>query len=150
MKNLVTVDRFDLGPFSFFGEFERDMRQVLDSMIATKNSETSLTKDIDFLPSCELMEQDSQYVLSFDLPGIPKKDIHIEAQNSQLKILGERKMAKEKMGYCEKSYGNFERTVSLPKGIREDEIKASYRDGVLTLTLPKSQKVLPKKIEIAH
>ncbi|KAF8237894.1 small heat shock protein [Tricholoma matsutake] len=91
---------------------------------------------------------------TFELPGMQKEGVSIDVHNGRLTVSGETKMSSEheESGYAvrERKYGKFARTLQLPQGVKEDEIKASMEDGVLYVTFPKSAPDLaPKKISIA-
>lgn len=84
----------------------------------------------DFTPSCEVTEKDGHYLLSFDLPGVAREDITIEAQEGRLSVKGRRKQGGERY---------FESTLNLPDGVDPEGIKAVSVDGVLTIALKKAK-----------
>jgi HSP20 family protein len=92
--------------------------------------------------------------VKLDLPGVDPKDIHVKVMEGELTVTGERKADKEikEEGYYRKetTYGFFERHMSVPKGIKESDIKAEYEHGVLEISMPRAAKVedLPKAREI--
>ncbi|KAK7037764.1 hypothetical protein VNI00_010725 [Paramarasmius palmivorus] len=91
---------------------------------------------------------------TFELPGLKKEDVQIDVHDGRLTISGESKISEEhqKDGYAvrERRFGKFSRTLRLPQGVKEEEIKASLENGVLTVTFPKSGKeAAPKKITIS-
>lgn len=91
---------------------------------------------------------------TFELPGLKKEDISIDVQNGRLAVSAESKLSSERNenGYAvrERRYGKFSRTLQLPQGLKDEEIKASMKNGVLTVTFPKSSPELaPKKITIS-
>ena len=104
-------------------------------------------------PSMDLMESDDQYHLSVNLPGISKKDVSISVENNRLTIRGERaaesRSEDDSILRMERSFGSFYRAVRLPESVNEDAIKASFKDGVLSVVLPKTEKSRPKKISIS-
>jgi len=101
----------------------------------------------------DLMESDEHYLLRADLPGIAKKDVAITVEDNRLTIRGERKaeskMEDENIVRMERSFGSFYRSLRLPKTVNEDQIKASFDHGVLSVEIPKTEKSKPKKIEIS-
>lgn len=105
-----------------------------------------------FLPPAEISENETQYLLSVDLPGLKKEDLKIEVVDSVLTITGERKREKrsdgERVTTLEKAYGSFKRSFRLPNTLNADKIEARYEDGVLELSLPKSEAAQPRRIEI--
>jgi HSP20 family protein len=105
-----------------------------------------------FLPSSELTEDDNNYYLVVELPGLAKENIKIEADKKRLKIFGERKEEKQKENarqhYSELSYGSFSREYQFRESIEEGKIQANYQNGILSLTIPKSGESELQKIEI--
>ena len=107
-----------------------------------------------FIPTADVFARDGSLVVKIDLPGVDPKDIHVKLLEDDLFVTGERKADKEvkEEGYYRKevSYGFFERHMTVPKGIKESEIKAEYDHGVLEITMPRSAKVedLPHVKEI--
>ncbi len=105
-----------------------------------------------FTPFANLAETESGYELTLDLPGIDASLVSVELNDGQLIVSGERKAEAETDGKTyhrvERRYGKFRRVLSIPAPVNEDAITADYKDGVLTVVLPKSEKVKPKKISI--
>lgn len=105
-----------------------------------------------FAPEVDITGNDDEIVIHADLPGVEAKDVHIDVSNNILTISGERREEtekKEKNSYrTERFFGSFQRSFSLPEGMDSDKVKASYKNGVLTVTIPKSEKVKPKQISI--
>ena len=107
---------------------------------------------VTWAPRVDVHETDKEIHLYIDLPGVNKDDIKVEIKNNVLTISGERKqMPKgEKAEYSrvERNYGKFERSFGLPDIVNTDSIGANYKDGVLTVTLQKTEKAMPKKIAV--
>ena len=103
-------------------------------------------------PAIDVEEKDGKYLVRADLPGLKKKDIHVELHEGYLTIRGERKAEhkEDKKNYYryERTYGSFERTIRVPKGVTDKDIHATYKDGVLELTVPAPQVVEPKTTEV--
>ena len=103
-------------------------------------------------PAIDIEEKDGNYLLRADLPGMKKKDIHVELKDGYLTLRGERKDEHEenKEGYhrVERTYGSFERTFRVPKGVTDKDIHAQYRDGVLELTIPTPKLEEPKTVPV--
>ncbi len=104
------------------------------------------------VPAVDLEETDDAFKITAELPGMDKKDIHITFENNVLTISGEKKAEKEikEENYhrLERSYGKFQRSFELPGYINRDKIEADYKDGVLHITVPKSEEAKPKQIEV--
>lgn len=100
----------------------------------------------------DAIENEDCFELYLDIPGIDKKDVSIEIKDNKLEITGERTKFEnnEKLNFrlSERKYGKFGRTFLLPNNLDTDKIGAEYKDGVLKITIPKSEKALPKQIEI--
>ncbi|MFC1551596.1 Hsp20/alpha crystallin family protein [Candidatus Latescibacterota bacterium] len=103
-------------------------------------------------PRADVQETDTDYVIDIELSGIDKTDIKVEVKNDVLTISGERKEEKKtkEKGYqsIERHYGQFERKFSLPDIVNAENISAKYDNGVMTLTLPKTEKALPREIAV--
>lgn len=103
-------------------------------------------------PALDLSETDNAIDVRMDLPGISAKDIDIQVNGNLLTISGERKEEKEEKGKTfhrvERHYGNFSRSVTLPCMINESEVAAEYKDGVLTIKLPKTEESKVHKIKV--
>ncbi|PPQ84952.1 hypothetical protein CVT25_004465 [Psilocybe cyanescens] len=109
-----------------------------------------------FKPRMDLHEDISKNLVTatFELPGLVKENVNIDVHNNRLTVSAESKQASEfeENGYAvrERQYGKFSRTLQLPTGVQNDEIKASMDNGILTITFPKSTPELaPKKIAVA-
>ncbi len=96
--------------------------------------------------------EDDKFIVRTDLPGIDPKDVDIKVVGNMLTIKGEREEKKEtkKADYVHREirYGSFERSISLPEGIKGDDLKATYKDGVLELTAPMPKEAIPKEVKI--
>tara|TARA_Y100000590_G_scaffold55662_1_gene58280 strand:+ start:381 stop:797 length:417 start_codon:yes stop_codon:yes gene_type:complete len=103
-------------------------------------------------PSFEVLDMDTSYRVRAELPGMDKKDVNIEIQNDVLTISGEKKYNNENLdsNYSEFSYGEFSRSFNLPDDVKGNNIKASMRNGILALEIPRSKKIKPdvKRISI--
>ena len=91
-------------------------------------------------PNLELGETDKEIRVTAELPGLDEKDVEIIVEDGALTLRGEKKSEVEDKdrGYSERSYGRFERRIGLPRGIEQDKATATFRNGLLTVTLPKS------------
>jgi len=103
-------------------------------------------------PALNVSETDNAIEVRMDVPGIDAKDIDIQVVGNLLTIAGERKEEKEEKGKTfhrvECQYGNFSRAVTLPCGVTEDKVVAEYKDGILKVTLPKSEEAKAHKIKV--
>jgi HSP20 family protein len=103
-------------------------------------------------PALDLYEGKDEYVIRAELPGMQKEDIEISLHNGALSISGERKGGEDseegEAHRRERFFGRFQRTLELPKPVMSDQVKASYKDGILTITLPKTEEAKPKQITV--
>ena len=92
-------------------------------------------------PSLEFGETDTEVRVIAELPGLDEKDVDITVEEGVLTLRGEKKSEVEDKdrGYTERSYGRFERRIGLPRGVERDKSSATFQNGVLTITLPKSE-----------
>jgi HSP20 family protein len=106
-----------------------------------------------WVPTLDVWESEDALHYAFDLPGIPKDKIAIEVEDGALTVSATRERGQKTGGEgfqrFERRYGSFTRTVGLPQGVSEDEIKATYEHGVLEIRVPKPEQPKPKRIEIA-
>ena len=103
-------------------------------------------------PLTDISEDNENYYLNLDVPGVDKNDVKISYSNGNLVIKGERKDEKEtkKSEYhrIERSFGKFFRSFTLPEKIKEDKIEAKFKDGALSIVIPKADEVKPREIEV--
>ena len=102
-------------------------------------------------PTVDIKETDEELTLMVDLPGLEKKDVQLSLENNVLTIKGERRFEheeKENFYRLERAYGVFSRTFTLPRNVKADAVDASFKNGVLTVSLPKVEEARPKQIEI--
>jgi len=137
-----------IDPLDLVTGLQDDMNRLFSSSLS-RGSQGSFGE---FLPSLELKEDENQFLLHLDIPGMDRKDLDISVTGSTLTIKGERKEEENKKGkgyfYSERRYGSFQRSIELPAEVDADKVMAGYKDGVLELTLPKSEKAKPKQIRV--
>jgi len=106
----------------------------------------------DWVPVVDIIETESEYLIKAELPEVKKEDVKITLQEGVLTIQGERKQEKEEKGKkfhrIERTYGTFSRSFTLPGYVDDAKVSAEFRDGVLNLHLPKSEKAKPRAIEV--
>lgn len=116
------------------------------------NESLSMGGRMGFAPVVDVIEDDKQYSINVTLPGMKKEDININLEDRTLTISGERKQEKEdknvKYHLVESRYGKFERSFTLPESAELDTLAAKYEDGMLRLTVNKSEKKLSKQIKV--
>ncbi len=128
---------------------QREIDRMFDRFRGGQSDEGSL---IGWSPVVDILEEENQYIVRAELPGVDKNDVKITVENSQLTIRGEKKQEEEKEGRnyhrVERSYGSFYRSFSLPTTVLSSKIEAAFADGVLTVTIPKAEEAKPKAIEV--
>lgn len=108
----------------------------------------------EWAPVVDIVEDDKEYLIQLEIPGIRKEDVKVAVDNGVLAITGERKFekdakdAKTKYHRVERSYGTFVRAFTMPDDGDPTKVAAEFRDGVLTVHIPKSEEARPKQIEV--
>ena len=115
------------------------------------NDTNDTARPLVWRPSVDIAESKDEYVLSADLPGASRDDLEVTVVDGRLTISGQRTKngeSEEKSTHTERLYGTFTRSFDLPAAVSADRIIAIYRDGVLTVTVPKAEEAKPKQIEV--
>jgi HSP20 family protein len=114
----------------------------------------TIAESISWAPEIDVFEKDNRLVTKIDLPGMKKEDVKVEVTDGHLAISGERKREteekKERFYRCEREYGSFYRAVPLPEGVKLEDVKATFSDGVLEVSvpLPAQPEAKVRKVEI--
>ena len=130
-----------------------DFDRIFDSMFTHDLPRFSSVKS--WIPAVDVNETETEFLLSADIPGLDKKDVSIDIHDGVITIEGERAIDNEKSsdGYRirERQLGSFNRSFRLPDNVNEDKVAAKFKNGVLTVTLPKTKEILPegRKIKIS-
>jgi HSP20 family protein len=133
-----------------------DMSERLNRMFARpiarrENGKETLTV-ADWVPTVDIEEGEQAYHITAELPGLKREDVKITLQEGVLTLQGERKQETEEHGRrfhrVERSYGTFVRSFALPDVVDEGKVSAEFKEGVLHVRLPKSEKAKPKSIEV--
>lgn len=137
-----------------FRELE-EMSDRLNRMVArpaTKTSGKEALTVADWMPTVDISETAGEYVIQAELPEVKKDDVKVTLEEGVLTIQGQRRQEKDekttKYHRIERSYGTFVRSFSLPDQVNESGVKAEFKDGVLNLHIPKSEKAKPRAIEV--
>jgi len=142
----------DWDPFEGMSDIQERINRLFDETFGRYPATRRETLERTWSPQVDIYEDRENIVVKAELPGIKKEDVSIEVKDNILTLSGERKHEKEtkKENYhrIERSYGKFNRSFSLPDPVKVDKVKANYRDGVLEITLPKSEEAKPKAIPI--
>jgi len=130
---------------------QRDFDRLFRDAFSSQRGETELSTR-SWAPPVDIYETEDAIVLKAELPGVDPKDVEVRVEDNTLFLKGERKFEKEvkEQNYhrVERSYGSFARSFSLPNSISTDKVTAEFKDGLLTLTMPKREEAKPKTIKI--
>lgn len=137
-------------PFRDLVSMQREVGRLFDGLFGDLDGDGNYVTS--WSPRADVIENSESYVIKAELPGVNKNDVKITLRENVLTIKGEKKHEKEEKDHnlhrVERSYGSFERSFSLPSNVKSDKIDAAYKDGVLTVTLPKAEEAKPKEIEV--
>lgn len=138
-RRSVPVRREEDNPFY---SLQRSINQVFDNFLFEGFSRSPFSLYASFSPRLDASETDKEFCITAELPGIDENDVEVSVNDSLLTLRGEKKDEKQdnRRDYyrVERSYGMFERTIPLPEGVDSSKVEASFKKGVLTVTLPKS------------
>ncbi len=136
-------------PWREMDALRREMDRIWDRFSGEKPAEQP---GGEWVPSLDVSESQDRIVVKAEAPGIDPKELDISLSNGVLTLKGEKKNEREEKGenyhLIERGYGSFSRSVLLPAEVAEDKIKANYKDGVLTITLPKTERAMERAIKI--
>lgn len=150
---LVRFQNPVLAPWPTFNRLT-DLREEIDRLFESPLSELVRTPSVfsGWTPAIDLYEDKDNVQVKAELPGMTKEDIEVTLHEGTLSISGERKterkVEKADVYRSERFFGRFQRTISLPTPVAADKVKAEYKDGVLTVTLPKTEEAKPKQINV--
>lgn len=141
----MTLIKYNRPETDIFGKrFSDIMDEFFNDAVASRRNS--------FTPSIDISETDKQYVIDVEVPGMNKKDISLNVENNTLTISGERTFEKEEDNKqyhrVESHYGSFSRSFTLPENADYESVQATYTNGILTITVDKSEKSLKKQIDI--
>jgi HSP20 family protein len=143
----TTISRFE--PFRGVSSLQDQINRLFNEAFDRSSGEADLTS---WAPPVDIYETGQELVVKADLPDVKPEDLDIRVENHILTIRGERKFEKKvhEDNYLrvERSYGSFSRSFSLANTVSTEAIKAEYKDGVLTLSVPKREEAKPKQIKV--
>ncbi|MBU1044029.1 MAG: Hsp20/alpha crystallin family protein [Candidatus Omnitrophica bacterium] len=139
-------------PFRELENLQREMNRLFDFSFANNPFGETTLLGSQWSPSIDIHESKDNLLVKADLPGLTKDEIEISVQDNNLIIKGEKKkeneVQEENYYKTERFYGSFYRTIQLPSEVDENKVNAQYKDGVLSLTLPKKENAKPKQIRV--
>ncbi len=138
-------------PFRGLNTLQEQVNRLFeDSFARSRSTQAELAS---WAPAVDIYETENEVVVKADLPDVQEKDIDVRVENSTLTIRGERKFNNEvhEENYLrvERAYGTFTRSFSLPNTVNAEAIHAEYRNGVLSVRMPKREETKPKQIKIS-
>jgi HSP20 family protein len=146
----VNITRWD--PFRELEDMTQRLNHIFGRSLVSRDKESEKISLAEWAPAVDVSETDNEYTIKAEIPEVKKEDVKVTMQDGMLTIQGERKQEKEEKGKryhrVERSYGSFLRSFELPANVDEARAKADFKDGVLSLTLPKTEKAKPKAIEV--
>jgi HSP20 family protein len=135
-------------PFSELASLQNEMSRFMNGLLEGNGRTTQ-----SWIPTADVWETDSEIVYAFDLPGIPEDKLSVELDDGALTITGERereqKIEDERFYRFERRFGTFTRTIGVPQGVSDADVKAEYKNGVLEVHVAKPEQPKPKKIQIS-
>jgi HSP20 family protein len=148
----MSMVRFD--PFRDLAQMQDRINRIFGDAYTRRFDNDDLTQRGEWLPPVDIFENAHQeIVLKAELPGIAREDIDLRVENNTLTLRGERKrdteVKQDQYHRVERSYGAFSRSFALPTRIDTERVRAEFKDGVLTITLPVKAEAKPRQIEVA-
>lgn len=146
-----------LNPFRDLLNVEREFNRLSRTFdnrygLSTQNESDDEYENAVWTPLTDIYEDENKYELKIDLPGVSKDDLKISYKDGELSISGERKQEKEekdgKYHRIERTFGKYYRNFRLPELIVSDKIDAEFKEGQLTVSIPKAEEAKPKELEI--
>lgn len=149
--NLVRFRRPDVWNWSAFDQIT-NLRDEINRLFESPENGSGTDAFNAWAPALDLFEDENHLTVTAELPGMKKEAIDISLQDNILTIAGERRNEKKYEGSQttreERVFGRFTRSLTLPKQVDPAKVKATYKDGVLTVTLPKTEEAKPRQIEV--
>jgi len=144
---MTTIARLE--PFRGLSTLQDQFNRLFNESFRTHSEESALTS---WAPAVDIYETPNELVVKADLPDVNEEDIDVRVENNLLTIRGERKFEKsvseENFLRVERAYGSFSRGFSLPNTVNPEAIGAEYKNGVLTVTLPKREESKPRQVKV--
>jgi len=143
---------YNWSPLAHFDTLQNEINRLLEAPLAEFSGENEVFNT--WAPAIDVYEGKDNFLVTAEVPGMNKEDIAISLHDGALMIAGERKEGDQhaqttEAHRAERCQGQFQRTISLPKQVDVNGVKASYRDGILTVTLPKAPEAKPRHIEVS-
>jgi HSP20 family protein len=135
-------------PLRDVAAMHNDLSRLMNGLLDVEGRQSQA-----WVPTLDVWEEDDALVYAFDLPGLTQDAISVETEDGALTVSASReretKVDRDRFHSFERRFGSFSRTVGLPQGVSDDQIEASYRNGVLEIRVPKPAQAKPKRIAIS-
>lgn len=135
-----------------FRDIQSEVNRLFDSFLGRPTMTASAPGNRVWMPVVDMYETSDDLVLNFEIPGVREKDTSLSITGDVLTVKGERQFDEQLNDdhylHMERSFGKFERSIRLPMPVQAGRVRATYRDGVLEVSLPKAEEVRPKEIKI--
>jgi len=145
------MNRAGWNPFRELEKMSDRLNRVVARVPQGSNRNEAMTM-ADWTPPVDISETTAEFVIKVEIPEVKKEDVRVTLENGVLTVRGMRRQEVEEKGRkyhrVERSYGSFGRSFSLPDEVNDAQVQADFKDGILTLHLPKSEKAKPKSIEV--
>ena len=132
--------------------FSQDLESLINQCFNTPECQSACSSEGSYVPAVDIQENDEAFIIKADVPGIAKDDLKIDILDDTVTIQGHRsnetEEKKDNYHRAERNYGSFRRRFQIPRGFMDEDAKAQFDNGVLTLTLPKQEVKKPKRIEV--
>ena len=146
----MRMTRWD--PLRELDEMSARMNRLFGALPARRADESNLETFADWAPAIDVQETDGEYLIKADLPDVKREDVKVAIEDGILAVEGERKQEKEEKGKkfhrIERSYGKFVRRLAVPTDVAQEKVAADFKDGVLSVHLPKTAIAKPKTVEV--
>ena len=145
---MATLVRWE--PFREIATLQDEMSRLMNTFTGLGNGSGESSRT--WVPALDVWETENELVYAFDLPGIPEDKISLEVEDGALTVSAERErtteLSDDQLYRFERRFGIFSRTIALPQGVNEEQIKADYHDGVLEVRIAKPEQPKPRRIQI--
>ena len=138
---LSTMDRWE--PFRV-SDIHSEVKRLFDGFVGRPATASGRV----WAPPVDMYATKDDLVLTLELPGVNEKDVTVTITGDLLAVKGEQQVEEQDLLHVERTYGKFERLIQLPMAVQADRVKATYRDGILEIRLPKAEELKPKEIKI--
>src|SRR5271166_2211411 len=149
-SNMKTLEKWN--PFREIEEMQSRLASLFGRRMPIRDGREEAFGLTEWMPLVDISEDDKEYTIKVELPGVSKEDVKVTVEGGVLSITGERKAEKEekdkKYHRIERSYGSFVRSFTLPEGTSTDKVGAEFKDGILKLHLPKDEMAKSKTVDV--